>query len=106
MQHPIPPTPTTISYSFEDSIRKQELADVMETRVLMIGTESPVFLLGPLIKCLVVREGFHTIPALAEHANASVKIALQPVPDLVFQKAKVEKVLSSSQEPKTAVTAI
>jgi hypothetical protein len=88
MQHPIPSTPTTVSYSFEDSIRKQELADVMETRVLMIGTESPVFLLGPLIKCLVVREGFQTIPALAEHANASVKVALQPVPGLVFHKSQ------------------
>ena len=58
MQHPIPPTPTMISYSFEDSIQKHGLADVMETRELVIGTEFPIFLLRPYIKGLVIREGF------------------------------------------------
>jgi hypothetical protein len=79
MQHPIPPTSTMISYSFEDSIQKYGLVDVMETKELVIGTESPIFLLRPDIKGLVVREGFESIPTLVEHLNASVEIALEVV---------------------------
>jgi hypothetical protein len=86
MQHSIPPTPTTVSYSFQKSIQKHRLADVMETKELVIGTKSPIFLLRSDIKGLVVRKGFESIPALAEHPNASVEIALEVIHDLVFHK--------------------
>jgi hypothetical protein len=96
MQHPISPTPTTISYNFRKSIQKHRLVDVMETRELVIGTKSPIFLFQPEIKGLVVREGFESLPALTEHPNASVEIALEAVPDLFFTNDRVENVLSSS----------
>jgi hypothetical protein len=34
VQHPIPPTPATVSNDFTELIQKHRLADVMETREL------------------------------------------------------------------------